>query len=189
MQRLLGREGKVSGFHIRIERPDAPGEMAAVRSRLAAAFPTLSVTESAEFAKNAQVMRLMRAMAWASSTVAMGMAFVAVMNTLLMSVMERTREIGLFSAIGWSASRVVRMIVLDGLILSAAGAAGGIGLGLAALRWISRHPKLSALFQPEVTGWVLAQGAGAAMLLGVLGGLYPAWRATRVNPMTLLRGE
>lgn len=132
---------------------------------------------------------MLRAMAWSSSTIAMGMAFIAVMNTLLMSVMERTREIGLFSAIGWSSSRVVKMVVLDGFILSAVGALSGIGLGLAALRWIAAHPKLGAMFQPEVTGWVLVEGAGTAMLLGILGGLYPAWRATRVNPMTLLRGE
>jgi putative ABC transport system permease protein len=189
MQRLLGREGKVTGFHIRVQNPNDPAGLAAVNSRLAAAFPTLSFTESSEFGKNTQVTKMLRGMAWASSTIAMGMAFVAVMNTLLMSVMERTREIGLFSAIGWSSSRVVKMVVLDGLILSTLGAGGGIVLGLAALRWVSGHPKLGALFQPEVTAWVLVEGAGAAMLLGVLGGLYPAWRATRVNPMTLLRGE
>ena len=189
LQKLLGRDGKVSGFHIRVARPNEPGEAAAVSARLGAAFPTLTFTESAEFGKNTQATRMLRAMAWSSSTIAMGMAFIAVMNTLLMSVMERTREIGLFSAIGWSSSRVVKMVVLDGFILSAVGALSGIGLGLAALRWIAAHPKLGAMFQPEVTGWVLVEGAGTAMLLGILGGLYPAWRATRVNPMTLLRGE
>jgi putative ABC transport system permease protein len=117
------------------------------------------------------------------------MAFVAVMNTLLMSVMERTREIGLLCAIGWHAARVMAMIVLDGLILSAVGALGGIAAGLACLRWISGHPKLGALFQPEVTASVILQGAGMALLIGLLGGLYPAWRATRLNPMDLLRSE
>ncbi len=189
MQKLLGREGKVSGFHIRVRRPEDTAELARIQSRLSAAFPELSFTESTEFGKNAQVTRMIRAMAWSSSTVALAMAFVAITNTLLMSVMERTREIGLLSAIGWHSARVVVVVVLDGVILSGAGAAGGIGLGLACLHWISVHPKLGALFQPEVTVSVLLQGGGMALLIGLLGGLYPAWRATRLNPMDLLRGE
>jgi putative ABC transport system permease protein len=189
MQHLLGREGKVSGFHIRVLRPENAAELARIQSQLAAAFPEMMFTEASEFGKNTQVTRMMRAMAWSSSTIALGMAFVAVMNTLLMSVMERTREIGLLSAIGWHSGRVVSIVVLDGVILSAAGAAGGIGLGLASLHWISVHPKLGGLFQPEVTSSVILEGAGMALLIGLLGGLYPAWRATRLNPMDLLRSE
>ncbi len=189
MQRLLGREGKVSGFHIRVVHPDNAQELTRVQAQLAATFPTLSFTEAAEFGKNTHVTRMLRAMAWSSSTIALGMAFVAVMNTLLMSVMERRREIGLLSAIGWHPYRIVALVVLDGVILSAAGAAGGIGVGLASLRWIAHHPQLGGLFQPEVTGRVLVEGAAMALLLGLFGGLYPAWRATRLNPMTLLRGE
>lgn len=189
MQQLLGREGKVSGFHIRVRHPENAPEVARVRSSLAAAFPRLSFTEASDIGRDTHVTRMLRAMAWSSSTIALGMAFVAVTNTLLMSVMERSREIGLLSALGWHPSRVVTMVMLDGLLLSAAGAAGGIGLGLASLGWIAHHPMLGGLFQPEVTGRVLAEGAAMALLLGLCGGLYPAWRATRLNPMDLLRGE
>ena len=81
------------------------------------------------------------------------------------------------------------MVILDGLLLSAAGAVLGGALGFGTLRWIMAHPQLGGLLQPEVTGWVVFEGAGKALLLGVLGGLYPAWRATRLNPMNLLRSE
>ncbi len=189
MQRLVGREGKVSGFHIRVRHPAIPGEISRIRGELALSFPRLSFVESTEIGKDTQVLRLLRAIAWASSTIALGMAFVAVLNTLMMAVMERTREFGLLTAVGWRSGRVVLMVMLDGVILSAAGAVGGIAAGLIGLRWISSHPKLGGLFQPEVTPFLILQAAFLAVALGLLGGLYPAWRATRLNPMDLLRSE
>jgi putative ABC transport system permease protein len=189
MQRLIGREGKVSGFHIRIEHPEIADELARVQTRLGAAFPELIFIESGEIGRNTQITQLLRAIAWSSSTIALGMAFVVVLNTLLMSVAERNRELGLLCALGWSPSRVMAIVILDGLILSAAGAAVGSALGLVCIRWISSHPKLGGLFQPEVTTGLISEAVGMALLLGFLGGLYPAWRATRLNPMELLRSE
>lgn len=189
MQRLLGREGMVSAFHIRFRHPDRAAETGGIQSQLAAMFPQMSFVETSEVARDALVLRLLRAIVWSSSTIAMGMAFMAVLNTLLMSVSERTREIGLLCAIGWRPSRIVAMVMLDGLVVSACGAAAGIGMGLACLRWIARHPRLGGLFQPEVTAGLVLEGAFMAMLVGLLAGLYPAWRATRLNPMDLLRSE
>ena len=189
MQQLLGREGKVSGFHIRVRHPDRVAETGGIQSQLAAMFPQKSFLETSEVARDALVLRLLRAIVWSSSTIAMGMAFMAVLNTLLMSVSERTREIGLLCAIGWRPSRIVAMVMLDGLVVSAFGAAAGIGMGLACLRWIARHPRLGGLFQPEVTTGLVLEGAVMAILVGLLAGLYPAWRATRLNPMDLLRSE
>ena len=189
MQKLLGREGKASGFHVRLQHPEADGESNRVRSRLASAFPTLSFIETSEVGRETLIVRLLHAIAWSSSTIALGMAFVAILNTLLMSVNERTRDLGLLCAVGWSPLRVMTMVLLDGLLLSAAGAALGIGLGLAGLRWITAHPKLGGLFQPEVTPGLVLECVLMALLLGLLGGLYPAWRATRLDPMQLLRNE
>jgi putative ABC transport system permease protein len=189
MQQLLGREGKVSGFQIRFLHPDRAAETGSIQSQLAAMFPQMSFVETSEVARDALVLRLLRAIVWSSSSIAMGMAFMAVLNTLLMSVSERTREIGLLCAIGWRPSRIVAMVMLDGLVVSAGGAAAGIGMGLACLRWIARHPRLGGLFQPEVTTGLVLEGAVMAILVGLLAGLYPAWRATRLNPMDLLRSE
>jgi putative ABC transport system permease protein len=189
MQRLLGREGKVTGFHIRLLHPDRVGETGRVQAQLAAMFPQMSFVETGEVAQDTLVLRLLRAIVWSSSSIAMGMAFMAVLNTLLMSVGERTREIGLLCAIGWRPARIVVMVMLDGLVVSAGGAALGIGLGLASLRWIARHPRLGGLFQPEVTAGLVLDGAILAMAVGLLAGLYPAWRATRLSPMDLLRSE
>ncbi len=189
MQQLLGREGKVSGFHIRVREPEKAGEIDRVRDRLAAAYPEMSFVETVEVGRDTQLMRLLRAIAWSSSTIALGMAFVAVLNTLLMAVMERTREFGLLAAVGWRTGRVMALVILDGLMLAAAGSVAGIGMGLACLRWIASHPKLGGMFQPQVTAGLILDAVGMALLLGLLGGLYPAWRATRLSPMELLREE
>ena len=187
MQQLIGREGKATGFHIRLQHPEEPGEMARVQARLTARFPNLSFTETSEFGRNNQITRLLRAIAWASSTIALGTAFIAVLNTLLISVAERTREFGIFCAIGWSGSRLLCMVLLDGLALSIGGSVAGVAIGLICLRWIKSHPQWGALLQPDVTPALVVQAVLMALLLGVLGGLYPAWRATRLNPIDLIR--
>lgn len=189
MQRLIGREGKASAFHIRLAHPGDAAETARVLARLAGEHPTLTFVESGEIARNTHVTRLLRALAWSSSSIALGMAFVAVLNTLLMSVTERMREFGLLCAVGWKASRVLAMVVMEGFLLAAAGAALGVVLGLACLRWFARHPQLGGLLQPEVTPQLVVEAVLLALLLGALTGLYPAWRATRLNPIELLRSD
>jgi putative ABC transport system permease protein len=188
MQHLLGREGKVSGFHIRIDRPADTAHLAEVRNRLSASFPQLAFVEAAEMANYVQITGVLRAMAWASSSVALVMAFVIVLNTLLMAVTERAREIGLLSAIGWKPVRVIASIVLEGLIMAAAGTVFGIGGGLLGLRLMMMNPRVAGFLQPEVTSVLVLQCVALVLLVGGLGGLYPAWRATRMRPMELLRG-
>ncbi len=189
LQRLIGREGKVTGFLIRVDHPEDAAEMARIRSRLALSFPALDFVEADELARNNHLARLVRAIAWSSSWIAMSMAFLAVLNTLLMSVTERMREIGLYNALGWGTSRVIAMVVLEGVLLSAAGAVLGVILGLVGIRWIMALPQIGAMLQPEVTPILVLEAIGLALLLGAFGGLYPAWRATRMNPVDLLRSE
>jgi putative ABC transport system permease protein len=188
LQQLLGREGKVSGFHIRIDRPNDSGRLAEVRGRLAESFPQLTFVESGEMTHYVQLTGLLRAMAWASSSVSLVMAFVIVLNTLLMAVTERTREMGLLSAIGWKPSRVIAAIVLEGVLMAAAGSVFGIGAGLLGLQVLIRQPQLRGFLQPEVTPVLVLESVLLVLLVGALGALYPAWRTTRMRPMDLLRG-
>jgi putative ABC transport system permease protein len=189
LQELIAQPGKVSGFHIRVDRPQDPARIDEVRNRLAAAFPNLTFIESAEMARQSQITRLLRAMAWASSTIAMGMAAVIVLNTLLMAVTERMRDMGLLSAIGWTPARVMTAVVMEGILLSIAGSVAGVALGLLGLQLLIRSPELGTFLQPDVTLGLVLQSVGLVVAIGVLGGLYPAWRATHIRPTELLRAE
>jgi putative ABC transport system permease protein len=189
LQLLLGREGKVSGFHIRIDHPENPSRLAEVRGRLAETFSEVAFVESSEMVNHTAITNLLRAMAWASSTIALVMAFVIILNTLLIAVTERTREIGVLAAIGWKPSRVIVMIVMEGVLMAAAGAVLGVGAGLLGLKLMMMHPQIGGFLQPEVTPVLVLQAVALVLAVGALGGLYPAWRATRMRPMELLRGE
>ncbi len=189
LQARLGKPGQVTIVNLRLARPDDPVAVARVLASARAAFPELTFTEVRHLGDQNDILRLLRASAWATSTVALVMGLVLVVNTLLMSVTERTREIGILSAVGWSAGRIVALVTLEGLVLAAAGAVIGIAVGWGGLRWVAAMPQMRGFLQPEVTGRLVAEVAGAAVLLGVLGGLYPAWRAARLSPVHALRHE
>jgi putative ABC transport system permease protein len=189
LQSFLARQGKVTGFDLRLERTDDAGSVAEVRSRLAAAFPNLLVTESQELAERDDSMRMLRAVAWITSAIALVMALVVILNTLLLSITERTHEIGILSALGWPAERILLMIVLEGLILAAVGSAAGTVLGIAGVRWLSNLPQVRGFIVPVVSWGLLLEVAGAALLLGVLGSIYPAARALSLRTVDALRYE
>ena len=124
--------------------------------------------------------------AWGVAIIAALVGGVAMMNTMLMSVFERTREIGVLRAIGWSSRRVVGMVMAESLALSFLG--GGLGLGIgAALTWLAAHsPSMAGLTRDTVPLHLTVQAMTTALVLGIVGGVYPAWRASRLTPIEAL---
>jgi hypothetical protein len=113
---------------------------------------------------------------------------IGVANTMLMSVFDRTREIGLLRAIGWSRGRIVRMIEAEGLLLSIAGGLLGlpVGVGLIqASKLLVQLGWLDVKLDPPMYGI----SVGVACLIGLLGSLYPALRAASLQPTEALRYE
>ena len=187
MQALFERPGQVIEFSLQVARPDDPAFVGDLRRRLEARFPQLTFVEAGEIGAQNEVVRTFRAFSGAVSWVAMGMALVIVLNTLLMSVTERTREIGVLAAVGWSAGRVVGTVVLQGLLLTALGVVAGVVLGALSLRVVLRHPTLGGLVEPALRADIVAETLVAALVVGAVGGLYPAWRAARARPVETLR--
>ncbi len=189
LQRLINRPGKVTVLDLRLAQPGNSGQVKAVRARLESAFPALAFTETRSVADSNDILRLIRAMAWGISLIALAMGLFTVLNTLLMSVTERMREFGVLSALGWSPSRVLAMVVIEGLTLAVAGSAAGIVLGIGGLRWLAQAPMLRGLVEPEIGVRLLLEVAAATLLLGVVGSLYPAGRAVHVEPVEALKYE
>jgi putative ABC transport system permease protein len=101
-------------------------------------------------------------------------------------VLERTREIGILSAIGWSKQRIMGALVIEGFILSALGSAAGIVLGIAGSRLLSAIPAIGRYVAVKPTLGLIAATALAAIVLGILGSFYPAFLATRASPAAAL---
>lgn len=187
LQELLGRDGNVTLFQIRLKRPIDPDRVAAVRARLATAAENFAVTTTNEFAGNLRFFRLMRAVASTVSTIVLVTAVLAIANTMLMAVNERIFELGILASIGWRPLRILGLILAEGLAISAIGGTLGIGLGVLAMNVVSASRLSAGLLEPYMTSELGFRALLAVFLAGPLGALYPAWRATRLLPAEALR--
>ncbi|HUD46508.1 MAG TPA: ABC transporter permease [Candidatus Baltobacteraceae bacterium] len=110
---------------------------------------------------------------------------VGIMNIMLVSVTERTREIGLRMAVGAQSADILHQFLMEAIVLCLIGGAVGIGLGRATsvlVRLIKHWPTVVSL------GAIVVAVAVSA-LVGVLFGFYPAWKASRLDPIDALRYE
>ena len=149
----------------------------------------------------------MQTTAWSEIAVAIAATSLIVFFVMLYTVRERTKEIGTLKAIGFSNKSVMSQFIFEGVLLSLIAGVIGIAIGFVAA------PMLSGLLLPAanelgiggaggrfigasntaatatLTPELILYGLGAAVLLGVLGSLYPAWRASRTRPAEAMRYE
>ena len=110
---------------------------------------------------------------------------IGIMNIMLVSVTERTREIGLRMAVGARARDILTQFLIESASLAFAGGLIGVGLGVFAARVLSSITTWSVLISPIY----IAVAVLFAAAVGVFFGFYPAWRAARLNPIDALRYE
>ena len=114
---------------------------------------------------------------------------IGVMNTMIMSVFERTREIGILRAVGWSGGRVMRMIVVESLLLCLLGAVVGVVLGVGFTQLVLQAPSAQGFLSPAYEPVIFVRALVVGVVVALLGASYPAFRATRLTPMEALRYE
>lgn len=119
------------------------------------------------------------------STVGFLIAVLSILNTMLMSVMERTSEFGILRANGWTRGEVMRLIVSESAIVGIGGGVSGLLIGIAAAAVANRiwPERLHLYVSPRLACFAIA----VSVCLGVAGGLYPAWKAARLSPMDAIR--
>ena len=189
LQGLCHRPGKVATLNFSLANPEDKESVSAILSNLKSRFPDFVFSETKNVAENNRLVRVFKAMAWGVSAVALFIAVVVILNTLLMSILERTKELGILNAVGWSGRRIVSLVVIEGLLLAGAGGCGGMILGLAGTAWLSQCNQIRGIIYPSVD-WILLLETGlATMALGLLGSVYPAIRALSLEPSEALRHE
>jgi putative ABC transport system permease protein len=115
-------------------------------------------------------------------SIALLVGAIGVANTMVISVMERRREIGLRRALGATRHHIRLQFLTEALVLSALGGLGGAGMGYL----VTLAVALSSDWPPVVPPLVLAAGVGSTLIVGAIAGLYPAVRAARTAPTAAL---
>ncbi len=187
MQELLGRDGIVTLYQVRLARPLDSDRIAEVKRRLVEAAPGYHVSNTEDLAGDIRLLNLIQSIASTVSLVVLAMACLGIANTLLMAVSERTVEIGILSAIGWAPARIMRLIVIEGLVMSLIGGVIGVGLGAITMELVTRTEIAAGILRPYLTTTLVAQALVAVLIAGPLAALYPAWHATRLVPADALR--
>jgi putative ABC transport system permease protein len=110
---------------------------------------------------------------------------IGIMNIMLVSVTERTREIGIRMAVGARPRDVMAQFLVEALALSLAGGAIGVALGIVAAQQLAARFGWPTLIRPDI----IAIAVGFSGVVGVIFGLYPARKASRLDPIEALRYE
>ena len=113
----------------------------------------------------------------------------SVINTMAMSVAERTREIGIRRAIGGSRRRIVRELVAEAGVIGLLGGLIGLGLGAAVVVLVNEAGRSSGTVLFDLTAQTAAFAVGFSTILGMVAGIIPAWTAARLDPVAALRYE
>ncbi len=185
-QEIAQKPRKLSLYQVGL-RPGADIDQA-VR-RIEALDKSFAVNRASEYDAGAEWSGYMNGFAWSIAAIAILIGGLGMMNAMMMSVLERTREIGTLRALGWSRGRVLRLIVGEGLLLSALGGLVGVALGVGLTELAARVPGVGAFMEGIYSPDIIIQGMVTALFLGVIGGAYPAWRAANLLPIEALRYE
>jgi putative ABC transport system permease protein len=185
LQEVTFRTGAVTFISVKLDHPRDPGEADRVAQAIEA-VGELSVTKSEDVLRNDSLIGLLSAVSTAMAWVALLLGVLMVLNTLLMAVLERTREIGILSAIGWSKERIMGALMIEGFILSALGSIAGVVIGIAGSHLLSSIPAIGRYIAVRPTPGLVVATAIAAIVLGILGSFYPAFVATRQSPAAAL---
>jgi len=185
-QELQGRQRQVSLFYIRLKDPSLRERFL---ERVARQWPDLSISGVQEFAEKQSMTDMLEGFVWAIGGLAIVIGGVGMMNAQLMAIMERTREIGVLRAVGWSSPRVLWMILTESLLVSLLGGLIGITAGYLMISNLSQSTTVLGVNTGNVTNELILQAIIIVLILGLVGGGYPAWRAARLQPIEALRYE
>ncbi|MEM3565970.1 MAG: FtsX-like permease family protein [Candidatus Bathyarchaeia archaeon] len=135
---------------------------------------------------------------FSTSLSAFAVAIAGVAATMITSVMERTREIGVMKAIGYTSRQILILILMESIVMSLVGGAAGISIGVVGAYILSSRGftiggigegGLTLQLSPLITPTLITQTLALTLLIGLVGGVLPAYRASKIPPVVALRYE
>ncbi|WP_306796793.1 ABC transporter permease [Rhodopirellula halodulae] len=187
LQQLTGRDGQITYINVLVNESIDASQVQSVVQRIQQVDAKLLPLATDEFVRSDTRMQLAGAMAWMTSTIALLVGAIGTLNTMMMSVLERTGEIGILRAIGWPAKRIAGVILCESVILALlASLIGGIGAALL-LQLLATSDATGGMLQPTMAANVWLRGIVVGLGIGVLGASLPIWRASQMRPTDALR--
>lgn len=185
-QRAFDKRGQVSYFNVKVKDPRRIDQ---VKEDIESRVPEVAATRSGESSTQTEIINMYRSFGWFLGIFAVLVGGLGMMNTMLMNVFERRREIGVLRAVGWRRRRVIGLIAGESMALALGGGVLGIVLGIGLTQASRLSPAVESLLASALTPGVLLQAMVIALLLGTVGGIYPAWRAAQLTPVEAMRYE
>ncbi|HDI07162.1 MAG TPA: ABC transporter permease [Candidatus Bathyarchaeota archaeon] len=189
-QQLLNREGYVSNLLIVLDDP-SKGEY--VEQTLRDMFEDASVVREEELMRHIdRIMNVINGVLIALGSISLAVGALGILNTVMMSVHERRREIGMLKAVGAERWHVLFLFLSEALIISIIGGLIGCGLGLAGvylIQWLVSMIGLNLTVPLLIAPDILVGAFAVAIIIGIIAGIYPSWKASNVPPVEALRYE
>ncbi len=187
-QEITGNQGKINIIDMRVTPGTTETEMKDLCKAINALVPECKAVPASENISNSQAYRFIRAMSWGTSLLAVLVGVLGVMNTMLMTVFERTHEICILLALGWKRGRIMSMVLWESALLGLCGGVVGVVIGAVGVKVLEKLPAIRGLLEADLSPWLMLYAIGISLLVGVLSGVYPAWRSSRLDPGTALHG-
>jgi putative ABC transport system permease protein len=187
LQNLTNSTDSVSNIYVKVTDN---ANVTEVSKTIENAYPgELSTTTAADQAgRMDDALGSIETATWAISLLAIIIGGLGVINTMIMSVNERTREIGVLKAVGWKEKRILGMILGESIVLTLMAAVVGIIVAVVGVELLSMF-FLGDSITPVLSLDTILRALGVAFGVGILGGLYPAYRASKLAPTEALRYE
>ena len=188
LQKITGDQDRINVIDVRLTPSTSRADVQQLCDQINQLTPEARAIVASENLNQSEISRIVGAMSWSTSLLAVLVGVLGVMNTMLMNVFERTPEICVLLALGWKRRRIVELVLWESAILGLLGGIIGVVIGVAGVRLLGATPSIRGLLEPDIGIRLLAVSVAIAILVGVVSGLYPAWRSSRVTPSQALHG-
>lgn len=192
LMRDRGTEGMFQSLVVKVTRPQHTQDVQDRIKKLG--FTAFSLNDALQAAKRAFL--ILDIILGLIGSIALAVASLGIMNTMVMSILERTREIGIMKAIGGSDGDVRRIFLIEASVIGLLGGICGVVLGWVVGRIINFGANQYIVSQGGTAGslfsvplWLVAAAIGFSIFVSLAAGLYPARRAARLDPIHALRHD
>ena len=188
LQELMANQGRINVIDVRVAPGTSEAAMRKLSDEISRLIPEARAQIAGEHIRESQGFRIINAMSWGTSMLAVLVGVLGVMNTMMMTVFERKQEICILLALGWKRGRIVRMMLWESALLGFFGGIVGVALGVGGVHLLKNTPTVRGLLEPELSVGLMLMSVAIAVGVGIVSGLYPAWRSSRLTPSLALQG-